>query len=81
MPDAVSCDGAPRYSRFIIFWPAASITPYAASGIDEYFAEGVRSWVVCNDAASHWPTATNARLRRVDPALFAIVKLIFEGFD
>jgi len=57
------------------------VTPYAASGIDEYFAEGVRSWVGCNDATSHWPTATKARLRRVDPALFAIVKLIFEGFD
>jgi len=57
------------------------VTPYAASGIDEYFAEGVRSWVGCNDAASHWPKATKARLRRVDPALFAIVQRIFEGFD
>lgn len=39
------------------------VTPYSATGIDEYLAEGFRAWVGCNDTASHWPKATKARLR------------------
>jgi hypothetical protein len=54
------------------------VTPYAATGIDEYFAESVRAYVGANDATSQWPAATRQRLDRVDPAMSAIVEAIFE---
>ena len=39
----------------------AFVTPYAATGLDEYFAESVRAYAgVFNDAVSPWPAA-NAR--------------------
>jgi hypothetical protein len=56
------------------------VTPYAASGLDEYFAECVRAWVEANDPASAWPAANRERLQRVDPAMHGIVKGIFDGF-
>ncbi len=49
------------------------VTPYAATGIDEYFAEAVRAYAGVNDLASPWPRATKARLIRVDPAMYEIV--------
>jgi hypothetical protein len=55
----------------------AFVTPYAATGIDEYFAEALRAYVEVNDAASYWPRATKARLRRVDPELFIFVENLF----
>ena len=55
----------------------AFVTPYAATGIDEYFAEGLRAFVEINDATSHWPRATKARLRNIDPALYAYVNELF----
>lgn len=57
------------------------VTPYAASGLDEYFAEALRAYVEGNDAASAWPPATRLRLRSVDPALYAYVDELFrDGF-
>ncbi len=54
------------------------VTPYAASGLDEYFAECVRAYGdVFNDANSPWPPATRERLRVCDPAMHAIVAEIF----
>lgn len=53
------------------------VTPYAASGLDEYFAESLRAWVDANDPRSPWPRATRARLRAIDPALAAILETIF----
>jgi len=53
------------------------ITPYAATGIDEYFAEGLRAFVEANDPASHWPRATRARLQSIDPEMFAYVEQLF----
>lgn len=53
------------------------VTPYAATGIDEYFAEGLRAFVEVNDDASHWPRATKARLRTIDAGLFAYVDRLF----
>jgi hypothetical protein len=53
------------------------VTPYAATGIDEYFAESLRAYVEANDVASHWPRATKARLRTVDPAMFAYIDRLF----
>ncbi len=50
------------------------VTPYAATGIDEYFAEAVRAYVEVNDHGSSWPQASKARLKRVDPTMFHIVE-------
>lgn len=60
----------------------AYVTPYAATGADEYFAEALRAYVEANDPASFWPRATRARLRRVDPELHAYVAELFaSGFQ
>ncbi len=53
------------------------VTPYAASGLDEYFAESLRAWVEANDHGSPWPRATRKRLRVIDPAMCAILESIF----
>jgi hypothetical protein len=53
------------------------VTPYAATGLDEYFAESLRAYVGVNDPASPWPNATRERLRRVDPNMFDYVATLF----
>jgi len=55
------------------------VTPYAATGLDEYFAECVRAFVEVNDANSPWPKATKARLFAVDPAMFGFVEELFRS--
>ncbi|HTU83880.1 MAG TPA: hypothetical protein VMF61_17280 [Candidatus Acidoferrales bacterium] len=55
----------------------AFVTPYAATGIDEYFAECLRAYVGVNDPASSWPRATRERLRRIDPLMHEYVDAIF----
>ncbi len=57
------------------------ITPYAATGLDEYFAEALRAYVGANDPASAWPPATRSRLSRLDPVLHDYVDELFRfGF-
>jgi hypothetical protein len=53
------------------------VTPYAATGVDEYFAESLRAYVEANDPASPWPRATRARLRRGDPGMYEFVERLF----
>jgi hypothetical protein len=53
------------------------ITPYAATGIDEYFAEALRAFVEANDPASHWPRATKERLQSIDSALYEYINRLF----
>jgi len=53
------------------------ITPYAATGLDEYFAEALRAYVEGNDSASLWPRATRERLRRIDRGMFTYVESLF----
>lgn len=55
----------------------AFVTPYAATGADEYFAESIRAYVEVNDPASFWPRATRAKLRRIDPAMYEYVERVF----
>ncbi|MEO7202270.1 MAG: hypothetical protein ABI431_05735 [Candidatus Tumulicola sp.] len=55
----------------------AFVTPYAATGIDEYFAESLRAYVGVNDPSSAWPRATRERLRRVDPHMCEYVAALF----
>jgi hypothetical protein len=53
------------------------VTPYAATGIDEYFAESLRAYVEANDPASPWPRATRVRLRHIDPSMYEFVGRLF----
>jgi len=53
------------------------VTPYAATGLDEYFAESLRAYVGINDAHSPWPKATRKRLRDLDPAMFDCLESLF----
>lgn len=55
----------------------AFVTPYAATGTDEYFAEALRAYVEANDPASFWPRATRARLKRIDPQMYDYVDRLF----
>jgi hypothetical protein len=55
----------------------AFVTPYAATGLDEYFAESLRAYVEVNDANSPWPKATRRRLHAVDLPMYAIVADLF----
>jgi hypothetical protein len=56
----------------------AFVTPYAASGLDEYMAEALRAYADgLNDVASLWPRATRERLLACDPAMHAIVAELF----
>jgi hypothetical protein len=57
---------------------SAFVTPYAATGVDEYFAESLRAYVEANDPASPWPRATRARLCHADPAMLEFIELLFE---
>lgn len=54
------------------------VTPYAATGVDEYFAESLRAYVEANDSASPWPRATRARLRYTDPGMHDFIDELFE---
>jgi hypothetical protein len=54
------------------------VTPYAATGVDEYFAESLRAYVEANDPASPWPRATRARLRHGDLGMYEFVERLFE---
>ncbi len=53
------------------------VTPYAATGLDEYFAESLRAYVEVNDAHSPWPKATRSRLAAVDPAMHSVIEELF----
>ena len=59
----------------------AFVTPYAASGLDEYFAECIRAYVGANDARCMWPAVSLERLKSLDPAMFAIVENIFAQIE
>ena len=55
------------------------VTPYAACGLDEYFAENVRAFVEVNDPESPWPRATQSRLAAVDPPMHSFLSGLFLG--
>jgi len=53
------------------------VNEYAASGLDEYFAECVRAYVEVNDDRSQWLPLTRHDLAVCDPSMFAIVEEVF----
>lgn len=68
----------PRVRRLFANAPAF-VTPYAATGLDEYFAESMRAYVGVNDASSVWPRVTRERLQRLDPEMHDYVDSIFRA--
>ena len=52
---------------------------YAASNVEEYWAEGVQSWFDCNQQndAAHNHVNTRKELRNYDPDLHSLVKSVF----
>ncbi|HKU68249.1 MAG TPA: hypothetical protein VJP85_10775 [Candidatus Baltobacteraceae bacterium] len=74
----VYCSSVDPQLRRLFAAATAYVTPYAATGADEYFAECVRAYVEANDPASFWPRATRARLRRIDPEMYAYVARLFD---
>jgi hypothetical protein len=54
------------------------ITPYAAAGLDEYFAESLRAYVEVNDTYSLWPAATRERLLAIDFPMHTYVQSLFD---
>lgn len=55
------------------------VTPYAATAIDEWFAEGCRAMTETNDHSSYWPRVTRARLEECDPCLYAYLTALWAG--
>lgn len=53
------------------------VTPYAATAVDEFFAEILRAYVEANDRRSPWPSATRERLREIDSRAFTYVERLF----
>lgn len=54
------------------------VTPYAACGLDEYFAECACAYAdVLKEVGSLWPRATREQLYACDPAMYTIVADIF----
>jgi len=77
--DGVYRSGVDPHLRRLFVSARSFVTPYAASGVDEYFAEALRAYVEANDRASHWPRATKARLAAIDPQMFDYVKRLFNS--
>lgn len=53
------------------------VTPYAATGRDEFFAEAFRSMLSCNSAPSTWPNVSPERLKACNPDMFDIMQALF----
>lgn len=56
------------------------VTPYAASGCDEFWAECARCWwaPIANDRHSFWPAVSRERLRHCDEQMYELVRCVFE---
>lgn len=53
------------------------VTPYAATGLDEFFAECFRAWCGANSEGSAWPRVSRERLRALHPTMFELFALRF----
>jgi hypothetical protein len=53
------------------------VNEYAASGLDEYFAESVRAYLEINDARCAWLPLTRHDLFTRDPRMFSLVERLF----
>jgi hypothetical protein len=55
------------------------LNEYAASGLDEYFAESLRAYVEVNDDRSSWLPLTRLELKARDPCMFEIIDSLFRS--
>jgi len=55
------------------------VTPYAGTGLDEFFAESVRAYIGVNDPRCSWPPVSRARLMECSPAMHDHIRDIFAG--
>ena len=75
--DGVNLSGRDPRIRSAFTNATRYVTPYAASSVDEYFAESVRAFIGVNDPHSLWPRATRERLASFDPPICAILTELF----
>jgi hypothetical protein len=55
------------------------VNEYAASGLDEYFAECLRAYVEVNDDHSSWLPLTRHDLLTRDPRMFTLIDRLFRN--
>jgi hypothetical protein len=68
--------------RYYFSTATGYVNEYAASGLDEYFAESIRAYVEVNDPACAWLPLTRQDLFLRDPRMFALVDRLFaSGFQ
>jgi hypothetical protein len=65
------------------FFAGASgfVNEYAASALDEYFAESVRAYLEVNDPHCTWLPVTRKDLFDCDPRMFAFIEALLTGAD
>jgi hypothetical protein len=63
--------------RFYFSTATGFVNEYAASGLDEYFAESVRAYLEINDSRCAWLPLTRQDLFLRDPRMFALVERLF----
>lgn len=67
--------------RYYFATATGYVNEYAASGLDEYFAESVRAYVEVNDPACAWLPLTRQDLFLRDPRMFTLIERLFaSGF-
>ena len=65
--------------RYYFATATGFVNEYAASSLDEYFAESVRAYVEVNDDRCAWLPLTRQDLYLRDPRMFALIERLFRG--
>jgi hypothetical protein len=65
--------------RYYFATATGYVNEYAASSLDEYFAESVRAYVEVNDERCAWLPLTRQDLYLRDPRMFALIERLFKG--
>lgn len=65
--------------RYYFATATGYVNEYAASGLDEYFAESLRAYVEINDERCAWLPLTRQDLFLRDPRMFALVERLFRS--
>lgn len=68
-----------RELRHCFATTAGFVNEYAASALDEYFAESVRAYLEVNDAHCVWLPLTRFELKARDPKMFSLIEKLFES--
>jgi hypothetical protein len=65
--------------RYYFATATGYVNEYAASSLDEYFAESVRAYVEVNDERCAWLPLTRQDLYLRDPRMFALIERLFKS--